>query len=177
MGERRYPVDTVSALTYRFGLGDVAGSVHGGWMLKLCDDVAANAATAGPAGAGTVADMKFRSPVPAGGLVTLRAPVNAARHMAMEVGVRVESENVRTGDIGHVSTAPVTVVALDDEHTTAGPTRVPVTPEDDRRHGETNLRREVRLPHARRAEAHRAGRGAGVARRANDPLQVSGWAR
>jgi acyl-CoA hydrolase len=44
----RRPAETISVLTYRTGVQDanLAGNVHGGWIMKLCDDVAVIAATA-----------------------------------------------------------------------------------------------------------------------------------
>jgi acyl-CoA hydrolase len=150
-GEARYPADTVSVLTYRMGVQDAnaAGNVHGGWIMKLCDDVAAIAATRHAGGrlvTATVDGMRFLSPVHVGDVVTLRATVNAAWRTSMEVGVRVESENVRTGESKHVCTAYVTMVALDpEERPLAVPALEPLEPEDERRHREANLRREVRL--------------------------------
>jgi acyl-CoA hydrolase len=42
-----HPADTVSVLTHRTGVAEanLAGNVHGGWIMKLCDDVAVIAAT------------------------------------------------------------------------------------------------------------------------------------
>ena len=54
--------------------------------------------------------------------MTVKATVNAAWRSSMEVGVRVESENVRTGEIVHTSTAYLTMVAIDDE---GNPTEIP----------------------------------------------------
>ena len=98
----RHPGETVSVLTYRTGIQDanLAGNVHGGWIMKLCDDVAAIAATrlaGGRVVTAAVDAMKFRSPVKVGDLITLRASVNAAWRTSMEVGVRVEAEHVPTG--------------------------------------------------------------------------------
>jgi acyl-CoA hydrolase len=149
--QMRHPDDTVSILTYRMGLQDanLAGNVHGGWIMKLCDDVAAIASTRH---AGTrvvtaaVDSMKFHSPVHVGDAVTLRAVVNAAWRTSMEVGVRVESENVELGTITHVCSAYLTMVALDeDERPTSVPVLVPLTADDARRHREAHLRRELRL--------------------------------
>ena len=86
--------------------------------MRLCDEVAGIAAirhsgtrvvTAG------MDRMTFIHPVYVGQLVTVKATVNAAWRTSMEVGVRVESENVRTGEVRHTSTAYLTMVALDDE--------------------------------------------------------------
>ena len=121
------------------GIADAnnAGNVHGGLIMHMCDEVAGIAAVR-HSGARVVTAamdrMTFRHPVFVGGLVTVRATVNAAWRSSMEVGVRVESEDVRTGEITHTSTAYLTMVALDDE---GRPTEVvpvaPETPDEQRR--------------------------------------------
>ena len=113
----RKPGETVSVLTYRMSVQDanIAGNVHGGWIMKLCDDVAAIAATrlaGGRVVTAAVDEMKFRSPVHVGDVLTLKATVNAAWRTSMEVGVRVESENVRTGESKHTCSAYLTLVSL-----------------------------------------------------------------
>jgi acyl-CoA hydrolase len=133
------------------GLEDAntAGYVHGGVIMRLCDEVAGIAAirhcglrvvTAG------MDRMTFLDPVHVGQLVTFRATVNAAWHTSMEVGVRVESEDVRTRAVAHTSTAYLTMVALDDEgRPTKVPPLSPVTPDERRREQEAQLRRDNRL--------------------------------
>jgi acyl-CoA hydrolase len=149
--EARHPGATVSVLTYRTGIQDanVAGNVHGGWIMKLCDDVAVIAATrlaGGRVVTAAVDEMRFRSPVRVGDLVTLKATVNAAWRTSMEVGVRVEAENVGSGEFTHVCSAYMTMVALgEDGAPTPLPRLVPESAEDERRHGDATLRREVRL--------------------------------
>ena len=59
--------------------------------------------------------MTFLVPIHVGELVTFSATVNAAWRTSMEVGVRVEAENPRTGEVRHTNTAYLTMVALDDE--------------------------------------------------------------
>ncbi|HEY6761050.1 MAG TPA: acyl-CoA thioesterase [Baekduia sp.] len=148
---KRAPADTNSVLMYRTGVQDanLAGNVHGGWIMKLCDDVAVIAATrlaGGRVVTAAVDAMKFRSPVKVGDVITLRATVNAAWRTSMEVGVRVESEDVATGAVKHTCTAYLTMVALgDDEKPVPLPVLTPRTAEDARRHGEANERRELRL--------------------------------
>src|SRR5689334_16145653 len=115
-GMARRPAETISVLTYRTGVQDanLAGNVHGGWLMKLCDDVAVIAATrlaGGRVVTAAVDAMKFRSPVRVGDLVTLRSQVNAAWRTSMEVGVRVDAENVVTGEVTHTCTAYLTMVA------------------------------------------------------------------
>ena len=147
----RRPADTISVLTYRTGPQDanIAGHVHGGWIMKLCDDAAVIAAARHVGGrvvTAAVDRMKFRSPVHVGDLLTLRATVNAAWRSSMEVGVRVESEDVTTRQVRHTCTAYLTMVALD-EHERAAPVPPlePVTDEERRRHDDASRRRELRL--------------------------------
>ena len=128
---------------------NTAGFVHGGTIMKLCDEVAGIAAirhcgqrvvTAG------MDRMTFLHPVHVGNLVTVRATVNAAWRTSMEVGVRVESENVRTGERLHTSTAYLTMVALDDDGRPAQVPQIEGGSEDEQRRGrEAQLRRDNRL--------------------------------
>lgn len=149
--ELRHPSDTVSVLTYRTGVQDanIAGNVHGGWIMKLCDDAAVIAASR-HVGARVVTaavdSMQFRSPVHVGDLITLRATVNAAWRSSLEVGVRVESEDVLRHTVRHTCTAYLTMVALD-EHEKAMPVRglEPVSAAEHRRHADANARRAIRL--------------------------------
>ena len=146
-----HPADTVSVLTYRMGVQDanIAGNVHGGWIMKLCDDVAAIAATrlaGGRVVTAAVDEMRFRSPVHVGDVVTLRGTVNAAWRTSMEVGVRVESEDVRSAKVSHTCTAYFTMVALGEDGRPLPIARLqPGTPEEQRRHREACVRRDLRL--------------------------------
>jgi acyl-CoA hydrolase len=101
--------------------------------------------------------MTFLTPVLVGHLVTVKATVNAAWRSSMEVGVRVEAENIRTGDVTHTSTAYLTMVALGED---GRPTPVPPvqaqTADEERRAREAQLRRDNRLAERERIEADRA---------------------
>ena len=137
-----------------------AGNVHGGVIMHLCDEVAGIAAVrhSGTRVVTAAMDrMTFRHPVFVGQLITVKATVNAAWRTSMEVGVRVESENVRTGEALHTSTAYLTMVALDDD---GSPTDVPpisaVTHDERRREREAQLRRDNRLAERQRIEEERA---------------------
>jgi acyl-CoA hydrolase len=136
------------------------GNVHGGVIMHLCDEVAGIAAVrhSGTRVVTAAMDrMTFRHPVYVGQLITVKAMVNAAWRTSMEVGVRVESENVRTGETVHTSTAYLTMVALDDD---GNPTEVPpisaVTGDEQRREREAQLRRDNRLAERQRIEEERA---------------------
>ena len=139
---------------------NTAGNVHGGVIMHLCDEVSGIAAVR-HSGARVVTAamdrMTFRHPVFLGQLVTVKATVNAAWRSSMEVGVRVESENVRSGEVLHTSTAYLTMVALDDEgNPTEIPPVAPETPDEIRRAREAQLRRDTRLAERQRIEQERA---------------------
>jgi acyl-CoA hydrolase len=147
--------ESSSVLTRWMGIEDAntAGYVHGGVIMRLCDEVAGIAAirhcglrvvTAG------MDRMTFLNPVHVGQLVTFSATVNAAWRTSMEVGVRVDSEDVRTREMAHTSTAYLTMVALDDHGQPAAvPTLVAETADEQRREKEAQLRRENRLAERR----------------------------
>ena len=140
-----------------------AGNVHGGEIMRMCDEVAGIAAVRHSGSRVVTAAMDrmtFLHPVFVGNLVTVRGTVNAAWQTSMEVGVRVESENVRTREVLHTSTAYLTMVALDDEgRPTAVPPIAPSTPEEERRQREAQLRRDNRLGERREVLAERGARG------------------
>jgi acyl-CoA hydrolase len=145
------------------GVGDAnnAGNVHGGVIMYLCDEVAGIAAVRHSGNRVVTAAMDrmtFMHPVYVGHLVTVRASVNAAWRSSMEVGVRVEAENIRTGEVTHTSTAYLTMVALDEDGLpTAVPPVMAETPEEERRAREAQLRRDNRLAERERIEEGRAG--------------------
>ncbi len=107
-------------LAHWMGVSDAnaLGTIHGGTVMKLVDEVAAIAAlrhARRPAVTVGVDRMTFLVPIHVGELATFSATVNAAWRTSMEVGVRVEAENPRTGEVRHTSTAYVTMVALGDD--------------------------------------------------------------
>jgi acyl-CoA hydrolase len=126
-----------------------AGFVHGGTIMRYCDEAAGLAAvrhsqhrcvTAG------MDRMTFNEPVHIAEVVSFKATVNAAWRTSLEVGVRVEAEDPRTGKLRHTTTAYLTMVALDDEGRPA--TVPPLECETDgevRREREAQLRRANRL--------------------------------
>jgi len=140
---------------------NMAGNVHGGTIMKLCDQVGGIAAirhsgrrvvTAG------MDRMNCLQPVFVGELVTVRASVNAAWRTSMEVGVRVEKENVLTRETLHTSTAYLTFVALDEEGRPAPvPAVDPQTEDQERRAREAQLRRDNRLRERDQITAERGG--------------------
>ena len=88
--------------------------------------------------------------------MTCSATVNAAWRTSMEVGVRVEAENPRTGDQRHTSTAYLTMVAVDDDGTPMPVPPLQIESEDERRRErEAELRRRNRLDEREQILANR----------------------
>jgi acyl-CoA hydrolase len=146
------PVSESRALLARWmGIGDAnsSGNVHGGTVMKLVDEAAGLAAVKHSRSRVVTAGMdrmNFLVPIHVGELVTFSASVNAVWRTSMEVGVRVDTENPRTGVVRHASTAYLTFVALDDDgHPARVPPLVAVTPDEQRRMREAELRRSNRL--------------------------------
>jgi uncharacterized protein (TIGR00369 family) len=125
-----------------------SGDVHGGTIMKLVDTAAGVCAMRHcrtRVVTVTMDSMSFLHPVYVGNVVTLYASVNDTGNTSLEVGVRVEAENIRTGEKLHTSSAYLVFVALDDH---GKPTKVPpllVETETERRRQEhAKIRRETR---------------------------------
>jgi uncharacterized protein (TIGR00369 family) len=125
------------------------GNVHGGVIMRLIDTTAgivavrharSNCVTA------SIDRMDFFYPAYAGELITLKACLNYAGQTSMEIGVRVETENLLTGEIRHTNSAYVTYVAMDKS---GRPRTIPPlqleTEDDFRRNQEAIARRQTRL--------------------------------
>ena len=135
------------------------GNVHGGTILKLMDTAAAVAAmryARTNVVSASIDRMDFYHPVYVGNLLILKASVNYAGRTSMEVGVRIEAEDLKRGKVTHTGSSYVTYVALDEKgKPTPVPQVIPETPEEKRRWQEGRQRREQRL----RLLARKARRG------------------
>jgi len=125
------------------------GNVHGGEIMQLIDECAGAAATRHARQrvvTARVDELSFVAPVYVGNLVTARASVNDVGTKSMEVGVRVDAEDMLTGKTAHVSSAYLVFVAIGDDGKPA-----PIAPviaetdEERRRMAAAKLRRERRL--------------------------------
>lgn len=129
------------------------GNVFGGVVLSLVDRAAAVAAMrhSGQACVTVSIDrVDFREPIYAGELVICKARVNYVGRSSMEVGVRVEAENLLTGRLRHTNTCFLTFVAIDDQgRPQAVPPLEPHTDAEKQRSKEAKRRREVRQALAR----------------------------
>jgi acyl-CoA hydrolase len=141
-----------------------AGFVHGGIVMKMCDEAAGIAAVKHcrrRVVTAAIDRMTFMDPIHVGELLTCRASLNAVWRTSMEVGVRVEAENPLTGEHRHTSTAYLTMVALDESgRPSPVPPLVAESPVEERRMREAELRRRNRLAER---EQIRAGRSEGDA--------------
>jgi acyl-CoA hydrolase len=162
--EARKPSESNVVLSQAMSITDanLSGNVHGGVIMRLCDNAAGLAAVKhSKSRVVTVAmdEMVFIEPVYLSDVVTLRAQVNDVGRTSMEIGVRVEAENTLSGQRRHVSTAYLVFVALDkDGNPKQVPRLEPETPDEIRRMAEAKIRREHRLARKeailkRRAEA------------------------
>jgi len=127
---------------------NTSGNVHGGTIMKLVDTVGGVVAVRHcrmRVVTARIDEMSFLHPVYVGDLVTLKASMNGVGRTSMEVGVRVEAENLLTGRVTHTATANLVYVALGDDGRPAEvPRLIPETDEDMRRMEEARLRRERR---------------------------------
>jgi acyl-CoA hydrolase len=125
------------------------GNVLGGKVMHLVDLAAALAAVRHarcPMVTASVDQMSFLHPVHIGELIMLQSSVNRVFRTSMEVGVRVQVEDLITGHRKHTSSAYLTFVAID-----SSGRRVPIAPvipeteDEKRRYAEAGERRTHRL--------------------------------
>ena len=132
-----------------------SGNVHGGEIMRLIDECAGAAATRHARARVVTAridELSFLAPVYVGNLVTARASVNHVGRTSMEVGVRVDAEDMLTGNVVHVSSAYLVFVSIDEKGTPiALPPLLPQTPDEKRRMAAAEQRRDLRLKRPRTA--------------------------
>lgn len=114
---------------------NIYGYVHGGEIMKLVDEAAfvsavrlakTNVVTA------SVDHLGFGYPVKIGNLLILKSQVNYVHRSSMEVGVLIETEDPKDGEVHKVGCAYLTMVALDDlGKPTPAPQLVPENADDE----------------------------------------------
>ena len=125
------------------------GNVLGGKVMHLVDLAAALAAVRHarcPVVTASVDQMTFLHPVHIGQLIILQSSVNRVFRTSLEVGVRVQVEDLLTGHRKHTSSAYLTFVALNESGRRV-PIRpvIPETEDEKRRFAEAEARRDYRL--------------------------------
>jgi uncharacterized protein (TIGR00369 family) len=145
------PAASRVTLTQLMGVSDTnnMGNVHGGVLMKLCDEAGGMAAAKHarhPAVTVAVDRMTFKAPVRRGDLVTFTAQVSWVGRSSIETCIFVTAENVLTGEVTHTNTAYYLYVALDDAGRPAPvPPLLPATDEERRIYQEAEERQSRRL--------------------------------
>ena len=128
---------------------NILGHVFGGVVLSMMDTTAAVSAIRHARLACvtvSVDRVDFREPIHVGDLVIMKSSVNYVGRTSMEIGVRVETENLLTGLRRHTNSCYLTFVAVDrNGKPVPVPPLKPETPEEIRRYNAAKLRRERRL--------------------------------
>lgn len=128
-------------------LANFAGNVHGGHILRLVDQVGYACAARYSGGycvTISVDRVLFKVPVRVGDLLTMKAQVNRVGRTSLEVGVRVEAEDLHGGPVRHTNSCFLTWVAIEDGKPCVVPQLIAETEEDRRRYEEAQLRQEQR---------------------------------
>ena len=145
---------------------NLLGNVFGGVVLALVDKTAAVCAmrhARGQCVTVSVDRIDFREPIRVGELVLLSASVNYVGRTSMEIGVRVDAEDLRTGKRRHTNSCYLTFVAIDEQgRAVEVPGIAPASPDEIRRSEAAQARRTRRLEE-RNAEARESGRIQGPA--------------
>jgi acyl-CoA hydrolase len=125
------------------------GHVFGGVILSMMDTAAAVSAIRHARTTCVTASIDrvdFREPIHLGDLVIMKASVNYVGRTSMEVGVRVEAEELVTGKRRHTNSCYLTFVAVDrNGRPVEIPAIVPETVDEKRRHAAAKERRRRRL--------------------------------
>ncbi len=125
------------------------GNVFGGVVLSMMDKVAAIAALRHcrmPVVTASIDRVDFREPIHLGDLLVMKASVTYVGRTSLEVGVRVEAEDLLTGKRRHTNSCYLTYVAVDRVgHPVEIPALKPESPEELRRHAAAEARRRRRL--------------------------------
>lgn len=138
---------------------NILGHVFGGAILALMDKCAAVAAfrhARSNCVTASIDRVDFREPIHVGDLVVMQASVNFAGRTSMEIGVRVEAEDLLTGRRRHTNSCYLTFVAIDRNGRPVDvPPVIPETDAEKRRYAHAQERRRRRLE-----ERNAEGRGA-----------------
>ena len=162
MTTSRSPEQSAVTATHMVLPGDTNahGTAFGGKIMQWMDIAAAVAAgrhCSAPVVTVAVDDLHFAAPIRLGDVVIIRACVNFAGRSSLEVGIRVDREELSVGGtVQHCLSAYFTFVGVDALGAPVPvPTIVPTTPVESRRFEAAKLRRERRLK-ARQSESQPA---------------------
>jgi Acyl-CoA hydrolase len=129
------------------------GSIFGGQVMSWIDIAAAICAqrhSNKEVVTASIDRMDFVAPVYKGWVVNLKSSVNFTSKTSMEIGVRVDAENPKTGETFHTATAYLTFVALGSNGKPIAIPQLELESDDDKRRFEAaRVRREYRLKNKR----------------------------
>jgi acyl-CoA hydrolase len=126
-------------------LDTIFGGVVMSWI-DICAAIAAQRHSGKVVVTASVDHLNFVAPIYKGWVVNLKGSVNFSSKTSMEVGVRVEAENPRTGELFHTASAYLTFVAIgSDGKPSAVPPLILENDTDRRRFDQAKIRREHRL--------------------------------
>jgi acyl-CoA hydrolase len=137
------------------------GQIHGGRMMQwiaTVGTIAASRVARGNVVLGAMDDIDFLHPVKVGEVAVLRAQVELVGRCSLEVGVRVFSENVRTGARAVTLNSHLVFIKVDD-HFRPQPVPAPVEPrgpEEEDLHAAALARRRHRLERLTRRKTRAA---------------------
>ena len=138
---------------------NLAGIMHGGVVMKHIDDAAGVVAikhTGSNVVTASIDRLDFHNPVFIGNLLTVKACINMVGKTSMEIGVRVEAEDIISQTIRHTASAYLTFVALDENNRPAPVPPIEIGTDDEkRRNREAMDRRQVRLAEKTKEKACR----------------------
>lgn len=156
--EKARPISQTKTTIYRVMMptdANPAGNVYGGSIMRYIDEIAgivASRHTRTNVVTASIDRMDFIAPVHIGDVLVLKAAINFTGRTSMEVGVRVEAEDTRSGRVVHTGSCYLTMVALDDRgRPTPVPPVAPTTEEERAWFEGARRRREARLRERRRA--------------------------
>ncbi len=134
-------------------------TVFGGTVMSWIDIAAAIAAqrhSQKDVVTASIDELHFLAPIYRGWVVNLKSAVNYVSRSSMEVGVRVESENPKTGERFHTASAYLTFVCLgsNGKPTPVAPLLLE-TEDEKRRFKEAEYRREERLRRREKYKRHK----------------------
>ncbi len=132
------------------------GHVFGGVILSMMDTTAAVSAirhSRQTCVTASVDRVDFREPIHVGDLVIMKSTVNFVGKSSMEVGVRIETENLITGVRRHTNSCYLTFVAVDRNGRPVPVAQIIPETEDEKRRHEAAKGRRARRLEERNAEA------------------------
>jgi len=137
-------------------MANFSGKVHGGALLNWLDRVAFSLASRYSgryAVTLSVDQVTFKQPIHVGELVRFSAAVNHTGRSSMEIGIRVEAENITSGTRRHTNSCYFTMVAVDEDGRPAEvPTLVPHGALEKHRWRAAEVRKSLRREFAERLE-------------------------